>query len=367
MIDNALDIDNNKNSNSCKLENSKKVLIIAAIEDGNLIDLSQIELVYSYLKHQKISTKCIYLNKYSFSIRQKLTDTYHLIKQLVVTIENYEIIHIFQNNNSNFISNSALPVILGRFFGKKVILTYNDSLELFQRSIFKHIALKVLSLCDAITVGSKNIEKILKAHNVKSQVIYHSVDQRLIKPKELESIVPKIYMEISEENRSFPIVLKAFKLVKQKYPRTELVILGPESKLKPLQNVIKQNSEPGVSLVNPTFKNPNIKFLEEADIYINNSYSDNLPPSITAALSAGIPVLSIETESSKEFIKDGDNGILYKQYDFVSLADKIFNLVETPMLVKHISTRAKQYADKFSRDNIVKGWNSLYRSILGNS
>ena len=237
---------------------------------------------------------------------------------------------------------SVLPLVLiGRFFGKKVSLFYypGESIEgtpgWFVRA--------VLTICDRVFVASRFLQRQLLRKKIKSKLYLPPCDAKFYEKKEIVSVQPSLLVvERKGQSAGLFTLLKAFELVKQKYPRTELIVLTHEKYLIELQMCAAMRTLNGVDCRVLDDSDSLRKSFAEADLYINCSSSETVAVAMTCAMSAGLPVISFDTFGSRELIEHNRNGILVKHNDVGGLADAIIDLIESPETVAKISSEAKK-------------------------
>jgi len=100
-------------------------------------------------------------------------------------------------------------------------------------------------------------------------------------------------------------------------------------------------------------------------IHVNNS---DVPVGLTALLECmalGRPIIISDGASSRDYIQDGVNGILYKEGDWVDLRKKILLLPDNPEIAKKIGFHARESAQ--SRYDLEVCGNKFYSQILSMS
>ena len=250
-------------------------------------------------------------------------------------------IEIVYTGSSSFIK-SVLPlVLLGRFFGKKVSLFYYPGESIDGTPGWYHRA--VLNICDSVYVASRFLQRQLLRNRIESKLYLPPCDAKIYEKKEIVSLQPNmLVVEPGGQSAGLFSVLKAFELVKQKYPRAELIVLTHKKHLIELLICPAMRTLNGVDCrVLDDFDSLRKSFAE-ADLYIDCSFSENVSIAMICAMSAGLPVISFETSGSRELIEHNKNGILVKHSDVGGLAGAIIDLIESPETVARLSSEAKK-------------------------
>ena len=117
-------------------------------------------------------------------------------------------------------------------------------------------------------------------------------------------------------------ILKAIILVKKKYSKIKLIVIGSGSEKKKLNNfVVKNNLEKNV--VFPGYINQN-KFMKNCKIFILNSFFEGLPNVLIEALNYKRPIISTNCLSGPiEILNNGKYGYLTEVNNHKKLALKI--------------------------------------------
>ncbi|MCH9024394.1 MAG: glycosyltransferase family 4 protein [candidate division Zixibacteria bacterium] len=237
---------------------------------------------------------------------------------------------------------SVLPLVLiGRFFGKKVSLFYYPGESIDGTPGWFHRA--VLTICDSVYVASRFLQRQLLRNRIESKFYLPPCDARIYEIKEIVSLQPSmLVVEPGGQSAGLFTLLKAFELVKQKYPRAELIVLTHKKYLLELLICPAMRTLNGVDCRALDDSDSLRKSFAGADLFINCSFSESISIPMICAMSAGLPVISFETSGSRELIEHNQNGILVKHNDVGGLAGAIIDLIESPETVAKISSEAKK-------------------------
>ncbi len=289
------------------------------------------------------------------------------IRDLVKSIPRYDIVHlVFPSEMSSFLK-LAPALILGRFFGKKVVLSYHRNQAEVELERVGRWFLPFLSLCDTILVSSNYLAEIFSRYNVTVEVVPDGVNRDMFRPRIITSVQPKLIVARSLENRNnISCVIEAFKLVKQKYPRSEMVIAGDGSQRESLEWLVEKEKLNGINFTGGFSPHQLADLFAEADVYVNASTIDGLPTSLLEALAVGLPAVTTGAGGIPEVVNDRVNGLLVRPNDPSGLADRIIELVESPELVQKLSQQAKLTAGNYSWSQIKWKWLELYHDLNWN-
>lgn len=105
-------------------------------------------------------------------------------------------------------------------------------------------------------------------------------------------------------------------------------------------------------------------FLQNGDVYVHASVNESFGLALAEALSAGLPVVSLDAKGSREIVEDGSNGFLVSRHDPELFADKIIAVVKDENTYIEFSNRAVESAGKYEITQYADNLERLYRKEL---
>lgn len=287
------------------------------------------------------------------------------LKSLIKAIPGYDIIHIFHFSQVSFFGYTAPAILLGRFFGKKLILSYRNSQTETDFENMQRYYAPLLRLCNRIVVSSNYLKYFLAGYDFKADVVKDSVSLADMKSKTVATLQPKILMVSSLKRHSrVEVAIKAFKPVKQKYPRAEMTIIGDGPRRIFFENMVKNQNVYGITFVGWQDWQNLVEHYKQSDLYINTAWTDTVPVTLLEAMAVGLPVITADTGGTGEIVRDRVNGILTRVNDHDGLADRIIELIETPELTAQLSIQAQKTFGVSNAEKIKARWLEFYRHIL---
>ncbi|NOY89349.1 MAG: glycosyltransferase family 4 protein [FCB group bacterium] len=293
----------------------------------------------------------------------KLLRQFSYLRKIIYNITRFDVLHLIYISASSFYGSIVPLILIGKFFGKKVILDYHNLDDFFglheNRIIFK----KFINLCDSVILISDYQRQAVDGQIKKSCYLPDAFELDNIQPRVIRSVQPKIVVwGISEKIDNFFCVLRAFHLVKQKYPRAEMLMIGVDHQLNKMKDITTRKRIGGITFIDKDTKQQNDKYLSEADVYVNCLKINYLPDTMLNALAMGIPVITTPANTAETFVNRQD--VLYVRYnDCVGIADSIIELVENPSLVWQLSQAARKKVKPYSWSAVKKEWLDFYRQL----
>jgi glycosyltransferase involved in cell wall biosynthesis len=155
--------------------------------------------------------------------------------------------------------------------------------------------------------------------------------------------------------KGFDFLLKAFQNILQRVPDLHLTIVGggpdEDSLRKTAEDLFITNS---VSFAGYQ-ENP-YPYMAHADLFVSSSRWEGLPNAVLEALACGTPVVAFDCPGGiREIIRDEENGWLVPAEDWVSLGEKIAEL----MIQKKYEGRKDLLPSTFLCGNVVRAYEKL--------
>ncbi len=207
-------------------------------------------------------------------------------------------------------------------------------------------------------------EHLLKLGVSKDKIIYspNGVDARFFKRKitnNKSGLV--IYAGRIAPIKNLEVLINSMSSVDE---TISLLIYGPaeEDYLIRLKDLIDKNSlQKRVSIINKEYDlKSQLELLDKAEIFVLPSKSEGMPQSLIEAMARGKIVIGSDILSINSIIKDGINGLTFKEGDSENLAKKInmaINLASSKR--RNICEAAISSARAFKWPLIIKNLNKL--------
>jgi glycosyltransferase involved in cell wall biosynthesis len=106
-------------------------------------------------------------------------------------------------------------------------------------------------------------------------------------------------------------------------------------------------------------------YLRLAEIMITVASSDSTPVSLLEAMACGIPIIASNLPSIREWIVDGENGLLIPPRDPTLLAQAIVNLLDDPQSCQRFSAKnIELIRNRADHEIEMQKMESLYHQLL---
>jgi L-malate glycosyltransferase len=284
---------------------------------------------------------------------------------LLAKIPKTNVVHIFSSGTTSYIISTLPPLFVAKLFGKKTILHYHTGEAETHLADWKLTAKPTMKWFDQIVVPSQFLVDVFAKFDLKATAIFNFVEAEKFIFRERKPLRP-----VFLSNRNFEAhynvgdVLRAFRIIQNRFPEARLVIAGggaEEVKLKDLAAKLKlENIEFPGRIANGGMP----EIYAKADVYLNSSVVDNMPLSIIEAFSCGLPVVSYATGGIPFICENGETALLVEPKDAEALAREAVRLLENEELANKIIARARAECAKYSPENVCARWREIYRDVL---
>jgi glycosyltransferase involved in cell wall biosynthesis len=163
--------------------------------------------------------------------------------------------------------------------------------------------------------------------------------------------------------KGFDLLLRAFARLRRQ-AGTRLMILGEGPERRALERLIRElDLGERVSLVGRQ-ENP-WKYMARADVFVLSSLTEAFPNVIGEALALGRPVLATDCSPGiREFLADGECGLLAPPGDAAALADGLERLLRAPELRLRLANAGLRRAEAFDLPPTVRRYEAALLGAL---
>lgn len=217
---------------------------------------------------------------------------------------------------------------------------------------------------DLIVAPAPGIKKKLRSYGVKTQIkiVPNGIDvkcfERKVPKKDIDRLRKKyglkkdnlvlIFTGRIAEEKNLGFLIKAFKIINHKVPKTKLLMVGGGVEIDKFRQMIKDEKLVSQAIITdfvPYNQMPN--YLNLAKIYITASRSEVHPLTILEGLAAGLPMVIVDAPGTGDIVTDKKDGLISKNNidDFVN---KVLKLIFSEKLYKKLSKGAQLTSEKYS-------------------
>ncbi len=249
-------------------------------------------------------------------------------------------------------------------------LNFLNKLPGFMKQIF----ISLMKKADTITVNSSYTKNLVESYrlNIPVEIIPfgNPHGETRLHPYQKKDRNVILFVGRLIEVKGLEDLIRAFKIVREKYEDAELRVVG-DGPLK--ENLLKLAKELDVPVTFTGYKTGEELESEylNATVFVLPSKPDKIGQTETLgvvtieALSYGVPVVASNIGGIPDVIKDGKTGLLFKPGDFHDLADKIITLLDNPPLREKLVREGQMHIrTNYSWDRIVERLEKIYLRLL---
>lgn len=289
---------------------------------------------------------------------------YRYLRKLALSIRNHDVVCIGASDSRAMIRLALPALVLARFFGKAAALRFDyPQAEQFleKRGAWFRTMLKAGS---PILVGSRYLEKAVGRYKLSAQRIAGPVDFDGLEHRVISQPQPKMLISCPlEPGYNVVCLLRAFEIVKQKFPRAELVIEGDGSEYRKLKRWVEKGKLHGVEFVRAGNLTELNALYKECDLYVHSASSDESPTAIVRAFAAGLPVVTTDADGLLHMVRDGSSALVVPVNDHVAMANRILDLVQDEVLCRKLSEQGEVEIRRHTWTRVRQDWINFFNRI----
>lgn len=176
-----------------------------------------------------------------------------------------------------------------------------------------------------------------------------------------------VYVGRLAEEKSLPVLLRAFARVHRERPDSRLLVIG-DGPVRP--DLERQALDAGIAgAVKFTGGIPHARLMRDnlpraGQIFVTPSKTENQPVSLLEAMVFGLPIIGAEAKGIPELIRNEWNGLLFPPDDDAAMARAMVRLLEDDTLRARCGQNARQFAAENSIESVVTQLVFHYRQTL---
>lgn len=168
-----------------------------------------------------------------------------------------------------------------------------------------------------------------------------------------------------EYEKGFDILIKAFKLVKDRHGDFKLIIYGKGDHKKEYGSLI-DSLELNNFIEFPGLVKDVSEAVRSSSVFVLPSRSEGIPNTLLEVMGIGVPTVSCDCPpGGPRFLTDrGRRGLLVPVNDFKALARAICEIIENKTLATQISIDSLEIRTELKRDIISKKWVNYFIKVI---
>lgn len=233
------------------------------------------------------------------------------------------------------------------------------------------INIRMLKSADAVNVMGKATKNYLIENGIREKIIIdipNAIDGKQFLPPASKSIkYDIIYASRIDENKNFPLLIRAVDRIKTVFPQLKVCVAGDGSKLNEAKGIVHQKGLTSYFEFLGRIDHNQIKSLYyQSKIFVLTSRGEGLPMALLEAMFCGLACISTNVGEIGSIINDGQNGfLLHNADDEELLASRIQWLLTDDSLLETISNNATKIRSAYSYENVAELWTAAINTLYG--
>ncbi len=285
------------------------------------------------------------------------------VLSLLARVYKYDVIHVFSASYASFVIAPTPAILIGKLYRRRVLLNYHsgeaeDHLQRWRSAV------PTIKLADTVIVPSEYLVRVFAQFGLTAHAIYNLVDTGKLHFRDRTPLRP-----VFLSNRNFEVhygidrVLRAFKIIQEKFPEATLEVVGDGSQRRALETLAQELGLRGTTFRGQIDPNAMPAVYDAADIYLNASEIDNQPLSILEAFACGLPIVTTDAGGIPDMVSDRRTAMMVPRGDYVQLAERAIELLNNQSETRQMIERARQECLKYSWESVRDAWLNSYFSL----
>ena len=257
-----------------------------------------------------------------------------------------------------------------------VLFPWGDDISVFPEvsPLHRFYVVEIMKRADAIIGYEDEVERInALLGEEKGRVVRDGIDVDLFKPADAKRKGGKIRilnLRKSEGDYHTEVLVKAIPLVTKVYDDVEFVMLRAGKEFSKLYELAKELGVlKYIKFVEPMPNERVPELMRSCDIYVDTFFrrvpGSGLGKTGLEAMSCGMAVVVSNTSGIGTYVKDGENGLIYRGLDPSSLAEALIRLIEDEKLREALGRRARKHVvENYNIEDCMRTAESLYEELL---
>jgi glycosyltransferase involved in cell wall biosynthesis len=260
---------------------------------------------------------------------------------------------------------APLPaVVIAKLLGKPVVMNYRsgEAPDHLKRS---GIARRTLRSVDWNAVPSKFLYEVFAAFQIPAEIVPNIVDVERFRFRRRERLRPRLLSTRNFETLyNLPCTLQAFRLVQDRFPDAQLMLVGAGSQDRAIRRLAETLRLRNVTFAGRVRPDEIWRCYADADIYIQTPDIDNMPASVLEAFASGCPVVATTAGGVPAILTSEVHGLLVPCGDHAAAAAAVIRLLEDSALARRIADAALDTCARYQWSSVRALWVALYRRLV---
>ncbi|GAA0077161.1 glycosyltransferase [Clostridium sp. CTA-5] len=290
----------------------------------------------------------------------------------IIKSENYDIVSL-HTTLAAFFTRLSIMMLLNK--PKLVINTvhgylFDDDTSFFKKTIMLLAEKLTKCVTDIIMVMNSSDYNIAKKHKLFKYKIYLingmgvdlsrfpsiSNEEKMLMRKEhdfsSEDFILIYVAEFSKRKNQIFLLNSLKQLIDDGNKNIKLLLLG-DGKLFDEFKLYAEKLGINNNVIFTGYTKDTCKYYQMSDVCVSSSRIEGLPFNIMEAMSVGLPIVASNVKGHSDLIVQNKNGFLFEYDNIDQFCNYIKSLYENEELQNNMKIKSKEFANKYSIDNVL--------------
>jgi glycosyltransferase involved in cell wall biosynthesis len=282
-------------------------------------------------------------------------------------LKEVDVAHIFSASYWSFLLAPAPAAYFAKMRKTKTLINYHsgearDHLQRFRSAGF------FLRRVDKIVVPSGYLVNVFREVNLAASAIPNIVDLSQFRFRQRTPLRPHLVCTRGfSRYYSVEVVVRAFAEVRKEFPDATLDLVGKGPLEGEIRKLVADLNLTGVNFTGVAAHREIGRYYDQADIFINASWLDNMPLSVIEAFASGTPVVTTAPECMPYLVQHERTGLLSPVADEKALAANVIRLLRDPQFANSLANNAHEESKKYTWEAVRQQWLNTYRELVSSA
>ncbi|MBX3601539.1 MAG: glycosyltransferase family 4 protein [Rubrivivax sp.] len=276
-----------------------------------------------------------------------------------------DVAHVFANSGWAW-HLLAMPALrIARWHGVPAVVNYRgglagDFLARAPAHVWRDLA------AASIVTPSAFLQRVFRRYDLTAQIVPNVVDLSRFQPRPWQAPGTAPHLVVArhlEKIYDIPTALRAYALLRARWPQARLTIAGSGPELAALQALAAElGVADGVAFVGRIDNADMPALYAQADLTLNPTTADNMPISILESLASGVPVVSTDAGGIPDLVCDGETAMLVPVGNAPALAAAARAVLADPVLAQRLRANGLAEVAQYAWPQVRERWRQVYWS-----
>jgi glycosyltransferase involved in cell wall biosynthesis len=287
---------------------------------------------------------------------------------LLARLPKFDVLHIFCASYYAYALSAVPAILLGKVYGKKVIVNYRSGEAEDHLQNWRWTALPTIRLADVVVVPSGYLVDVFRRFGIRARSIHNIVELDRFQYRERNPPRPVfLTTRLLEPLYNVGCVLRAFAMIQRRVPEASLTVGGDGWQRPELEDLAAELGLRNTRFIGRVSWEKMPELYDSADVYLTATNLDNMPSSVIECFASGLPVVTTDAGGLPYILKNEETGLMVPCGDHEALAMGALRFLEEPGLAVRLAYRARQDCRKYSWETVRAQWLQLYRELGSDS